>query len=136
MRVGGGARRPGPGAGGPRETPLSHSFCKHVVATSAPLVIEDARQHDLVSGNPAIDDFGVAAYLVYRDATGRDRVTVSVGAALVLVTHDHGLAERFGIPVITADVARDGALNRTLFHQAPAGADARKAAPARLAAAP
>ena len=25
-----------------RETPLSHSFCQHVVATSAPLVLDDA----------------------------------------------------------------------------------------------
>ncbi len=28
-----------------RRTPLSHSFCQHVVASSEPLVVEDARRH-------------------------------------------------------------------------------------------
>jgi hypothetical protein len=28
-----------------RRTPLSHSFCQHVVASAEPLVIEDARRH-------------------------------------------------------------------------------------------
>lgn len=46
-----------------RQTPLSHSFCKHVVHRRSPLVIPDARKHELVSGNPAIADFGVVAYL-------------------------------------------------------------------------
>ncbi|WP_089718141.1 GAF domain-containing sensor histidine kinase [Candidatus Entotheonella palauensis] len=46
-----------------RETPLSHSFCQHVVAQDAPLVISDARQHALVCDNPAIQDLGVSAYL-------------------------------------------------------------------------
>ncbi len=45
-----------------RETPLSHSFCQHVVDTSEPLLIEDARQHPLVRGNQAIKDFGIVAY--------------------------------------------------------------------------
>src|SRR3712207_8572091 len=31
-----------------RETPLTHSFCQHAVATREPLVIEDARDHPLV----------------------------------------------------------------------------------------
>src|SRR5919202_2375924 len=31
-----------------RETPLSHSFCQHVVATGEPLIIPDARTHPLV----------------------------------------------------------------------------------------
>ena len=46
-----------------RGTPLSHSFCRHVVAAGAPLAIEDARTHPLVRDNPAIDDLGVRAYL-------------------------------------------------------------------------
>ena len=45
-----------------RETPLSHSFCQHVVASNAPLVIEDARAHPLVSANLAIPDLGAIAY--------------------------------------------------------------------------
>ncbi|PJF25901.1 MAG: hypothetical protein CUN53_10415, partial [Phototrophicales bacterium] len=46
-----------------RETPLSHSFCQHVVATNKPLIIDDARQHELVYDNLAIRDFDVIAYL-------------------------------------------------------------------------
>ncbi len=45
-----------------RETPLSHSFCQHVVSGAKPLVISDARQHPLVRDNPAIGDLGVIAY--------------------------------------------------------------------------
>ncbi|WP_206453276.1 sensor histidine kinase [Aurantimonas marina] len=46
-----------------RETPLSHSFCQHVVASGEPLVVDDARSHPLVRDNLAIPDLGVAAYL-------------------------------------------------------------------------
>lgn len=46
-----------------RETPLSHSFCQHVVASGAPLVVGDARVHPLVRDNLAIPDLGVVAYL-------------------------------------------------------------------------
>jgi PAS domain S-box-containing protein len=45
-----------------RETPLSHSFCQHVVTMSAPLVVEDARLNPLVSSNLAVRDLGVIAY--------------------------------------------------------------------------
>jgi PAS domain S-box-containing protein len=46
-----------------RETPLSHSFCQHVVARRAPLIVGDARDHPLVRGNAAIEDLDVVAYL-------------------------------------------------------------------------
>ena len=46
-----------------RETPLSHSFCQHVVASSSPLRIEDARENPLVRDNPAISALNVIAYL-------------------------------------------------------------------------
>jgi len=45
-----------------RQTPLSHSFCQHAVASGRPLVIEDARQHPLVKDNSAVDGLGVIAY--------------------------------------------------------------------------
>ena len=45
-----------------RGTPLSHSFCRHVVATGAPLVVEDARRHPLVRGNPAVRELRWIAY--------------------------------------------------------------------------
>ncbi len=45
-----------------RQTPLSHSFCQHVVRLNQPLIITDAREHPLVQANPAIVDWQVIAY--------------------------------------------------------------------------
>ena len=45
-----------------RETPLSHSFCQHVVRNAEPLVVSDARRHPLLRDNPAIRDLNVVAY--------------------------------------------------------------------------
>jgi len=45
-----------------RETPLSHSFCQHVVAMEGPLVVDDASAHPLVAENLARRDLGVEAY--------------------------------------------------------------------------
>jgi diguanylate cyclase (GGDEF)-like protein len=45
-----------------RGTPLSHSFCQHVVANAAPLVIEDARLDAVLRANHAIPDLDVVAY--------------------------------------------------------------------------
>ncbi|MBI3964445.1 MAG: PAS domain S-box protein [Chloroflexi bacterium] len=45
-----------------RQTPLSHSFCQHVVASGQPLVVVDAREHPLVRDNPAIAELSVVAY--------------------------------------------------------------------------
>lgn len=46
-----------------RETPLSHSFCQHVVATAEPLVVSDARTDPRLRDNHAIRDLGAVAYL-------------------------------------------------------------------------
>ncbi len=45
-----------------QSTPLSHSFCQHVVHSDATFVVEDAREHPLVKANEAIADLGVVAY--------------------------------------------------------------------------
>ena len=45
-----------------RETPLSHSFCKHVVETGEGLIVHDANHDPRVAGNGAIADLGVVAY--------------------------------------------------------------------------
>jgi GAF domain-containing protein len=45
-----------------RQTPLSHSFCQHVVESGRPLVITDAREHPVLRDNPAIRDLGIIAY--------------------------------------------------------------------------
>jgi signal transduction histidine kinase len=46
-----------------RETSLLHSFCQHVVATGAPLLVQNAGEHSVFSDSLAIPDLGVVAYL-------------------------------------------------------------------------
>lgn len=45
-----------------RQTPLTHSFCQHVVSRAEPLVVADSRLDPLVRDNAAIGDLGVIAY--------------------------------------------------------------------------
>lgn len=45
-----------------RQTPLSHSFCQHVVVNAAPLVVGDAREDPVLCSNLAIRDLDVIAY--------------------------------------------------------------------------
>lgn len=46
-----------------RRTPLSHSFCQHVVKSQAPLVVADAREIPELKKNLAIRDLDVIGYL-------------------------------------------------------------------------
>jgi signal transduction histidine kinase/CheY-like chemotaxis protein len=46
-----------------RQTPLTHSFCQHVVTSGAPLSVSDAREESLVCENLAVRDLNVVAYL-------------------------------------------------------------------------
>ncbi len=45
-----------------RRAPLSLSFCRHIVTSGAPLVVDDARRHPLVRSSPAIRELGWIAY--------------------------------------------------------------------------
>lgn len=56
-----------------RATPLSHSFCQHVVTRASPLVIPDARLDALVADNLAVRDISVIAYagMPLTDTSGR-----------------------------------------------------------------
>ena len=51
------------GVGDLRSTPLSHAFCKHVVADGTPLIVDDARVHPVLHDNGSIKDHGVVGYL-------------------------------------------------------------------------
>jgi GAF domain len=66
-----------------RETPLSHSFCRHALSSAEPLVIEDARTHPLVRDSPAIRDLDVVAY------AGVPLITASGHALGTLCVIDH-----------------------------------------------
>jgi two-component sensor histidine kinase len=46
-----------------RETPLSHSFCKHVVVSKEPLIVTDARTMALLAKNLAVTELNVISYL-------------------------------------------------------------------------
>jgi PAS domain-containing protein len=50
-------------AGQSRQTPLTHSFCQHVVASGQPLKVTDARENQMLSTNLAVSELGVIAYL-------------------------------------------------------------------------
>jgi signal transduction protein with GAF and PtsI domain len=43
--------------------PLSQSFCRYAVGARAPFIVCDAREHPTVRENPAIQEYGVVAYL-------------------------------------------------------------------------
>jgi GAF domain-containing protein len=45
-----------------RQSPLTHSFCQHAVASREPLLVDDAREHQRLRDNLAIRDMGVIAY--------------------------------------------------------------------------
>jgi len=49
-------------AGEQRSTPLTHSFCQHVVTSESMLVVTDAAVHPLVRDNEAHTELGVVAY--------------------------------------------------------------------------
>ncbi|WP_053226958.1 GAF domain-containing protein [Solirubrobacter soli] len=53
-----------------RETPLSHSICRHALQAEEPLVIEDARVHPLVRDNLAVRDLEAVAYAGIPLVTG------------------------------------------------------------------
>ena len=54
-----------------RQVPLSHSFCKHVVVSGKPFIVNDARQNPIVRDNEAVKDLNIVAYcgvpLISRD---------------------------------------------------------------------
>jgi signal transduction histidine kinase len=45
-----------------RETPLTHSFCQHVVTGRQPLIVADAREDPLLKSNPAVWELHLIAY--------------------------------------------------------------------------
>ena len=73
------------------QTPLSHSFCRHVVEADGTLVVTDARTHPLVRDNPSIDELGVVAYLgaPVRGPDGR-----TLGALCVIEGEPRAWSER------------------------------------------
>ena len=95
-----------------RGTPLSHSFCQHVVHTGTPLCVEDARRHPLVRDNLAVRDVEVIAYLGVPLVTSDGAV---VGSLCAIDAEPHTWtdadAERLG--ALAGEVMRELALRET-----------------------
>ena len=51
------------------QTPLSHSFCQHVVTGGAPLIVSDARLDPRVRDNAAVEDLDVIGHQLFRAET-------------------------------------------------------------------
>jgi signal transduction histidine kinase len=67
-----------------RQTPLSHSFCQHVVESATPLSVGDARIHPLLKSNLAVSDLGVVAYLGIPITTSKGH---TLGSFCAIDTH-------------------------------------------------
>jgi PAS domain S-box-containing protein len=110
-------------------TPLSHSFCQHVVADDAPLVVGDAREDARVRDNLAVRDLDVVAYLGVPLRTP-DGYPVGSVCAIDAVPRAWTDADREALEAI-AEVAADGVAARYQLRQraeALAGARARSEA--------
>lgn len=89
-----------------RETPLSHSFCKHVISSNDTLVIEDARRDPVVERNLAVTELGVVAYLGEPVRSSDGEV---IGTLCVIATERREWS--------TDDVASIGDLARLAEHE-------------------
>jgi signal transduction histidine kinase len=72
------------------ETELTYSFCKHVVETHAPLVIEDAHEHPVARSIPVTPDLDIRAYLGIPLTTSDGH---ALGAFCVIDTVPHAWPE-------------------------------------------
>ncbi len=100
-----------------RETPLTHSFCQHVVANAAPLVVNDALSHPLVRNNRAVTDLNVIAYLGIPLITAHDN---TLGSFCVIDTlrREWSVADQLMMTDLAASVMSEIELRAAgaLFH--------------------
>ena len=69
-----------------RETPLSHAFCRIVVESRTPLIVENAHEHPALRDHPGIAELGIAAYAGVPLAT-RDGHVLGSLCAIDCVSH-------------------------------------------------
>jgi GAF domain-containing protein len=88
-----------------RQSPLSHSFCQHAVASREPLLVDDAREHELLRDNLAIRDMGVIAYagipLITPDGQALGTLCVIDSQPRHWTTHQVQLLEDIAASVVT-----------------------------------
>jgi diguanylate cyclase (GGDEF)-like protein len=108
-----------------RETPLSHSFCQHAVASGEMLAVEDAREHPLVHDNLAVTDLGVLAYAgaPLKDSNG---LTLGVLCAIDDAPRRWTAQELATLEALSKSVMNEIALRTTIQRLAKSEADARR----------
>lgn len=80
-----------------RQSPLTHSFCQYAVASGSRLVVEDAREHNLVRGNPAIAEQDVVAYAGEPLSTAEGHVL----GTLCIIDHERRVWEPWELEVLS-----------------------------------
>src|SRR5947209_3512726 len=93
-----------------RQTPLSHSFCQHVVAAREPVIVTDARRDSRLLDNLAIRDLGVIAYLGVPLITAQEQ---AIGT-LCVIDHEPRMWSTAEISLIT-DIAASVVTEITLL---------------------
>jgi len=99
-----------------RQAPLTHSFCQHAVASREPLLVDDAREHELLRDNLAIRDMGVIAYagipLIDADGYALGTLCVIDSRPRHWTTHQVQLLSDLAASVITEITLARGARQR------------------------
>jgi hypothetical protein len=93
-----------------RETPLSHSFCQHVVAAKEPVIVSDARKDERLLDNLAIRDLGVIAYLgvplITREGHAVGTLCVIDHEPRIWTSHEISLVKDVAAAVVTEITVR------------------------------
>jgi GAF domain-containing protein len=99
-----------------RQAPLTHSFCQHAVASREPLLVDDAREHELLRDNLAIRDMGVIAYagipLIDPDGYALGTLCVIDSRPRHWTTHQVQLLSDLAASVVTEIALARGARQR------------------------
>lgn len=103
------------GIDGLDKTPLSHSFCKHVVGDGTPLVVEDARLHPVLHDNGAIKDFKAVGYMGFPLKLANSK---TLGTLCVADVQPHDW-KQIDIDLLSelSEVVKDEIEARALVHQ-------------------
>ncbi|HJR63684.1 MAG TPA: PAS domain S-box protein [Gemmatimonadaceae bacterium] len=99
-----------------RETPLSHSICKHVVELGTTLAIEDTRQHPLVRDTLAVHELGVVAY-AGSPLRGADGLVLGAVCALDVVPRAWSADELLALEDLAVLAGKEIDDRRSAFEQ-------------------
>lgn len=97
-----------------RETPLTHSFCRHVVAHNSTLAVPDSRDDEIFRNNPSVKELGVVAYAgaPVRDAEG---VPFAALCAIDSRPREWSARELEILEMLSEQVTREVVLKETLM---------------------